>query len=140
MTYPFENDTEKIEKRIAERSISSEKNRTFLIRVIVLIASFLLSFSGILLCNATLSMQQNTRINNAAETLGTVLGIVIVLLCTAGLAVKNILYVSVLQRVHEFAQLRAIGATYQQIKSVVKKERDKIAKPCIVLGTIIGFW
>lgn len=84
-------------------------------------------------------MQQNTRINNAAETLGTVLGIVIVLLCTAGLAVKNILYVSVLQRVHEFAQLRAIGATYQQIKSVVKKERDKIAKPCIVLGTIIGF-
>ena len=139
MTYPFENDTEKIEKRIAERSVSSEKNRTFLIRVIVLIASFLLSFSGILLCNATLSMQQNTRINNVAETLGTVLGIVIVLLCTAGLAVKNILYVSVLQRVHEFAQLRAIGATYQQIKSVVKKERDKIAKPCIVLGTIIGF-
>ena len=56
-----------------------------------------------------------------------------------GLAVKNIFYVSVLQRVHEFAQLRAIGATYQQIKSVVKKERDKIAKPCIVLGTIIGF-
>ena len=41
--------------------------------------------------------------------------------------------------VHEFAQLRAIGATYQQIKSVVKKERDKIAKPCIVLGTVIGF-
>ena len=31
MIYPFENDTEKIEKRIAERSVSSEKNRTFLI-------------------------------------------------------------------------------------------------------------
>ena len=30
MIYPFENDTEKIEKRIAERSVSSEKNRTFL--------------------------------------------------------------------------------------------------------------
>lgn len=139
MTYPFENDTEKIEKRIAERSVSSEKNKTFLIRVIILIASFLLSFSGILLCNATLNMQQNTHVNNIAEALGTVLGIVIVLLCTAGLAVKNILYVSVLQRIHEFAQLRAIGATYQQIKSVVKRERDKIAKPSIVLGTIIGF-
>lgn len=139
MTYPFENDTEKIEKRIAEKSVSAEKSRTLLIRVIIFIAAFLLSFSGILLCNATLSMQQITHVNNTRETLGTVLGIVIVLLCTAGLAVKNILYVSVLQRVHEFAQLRAIGATYRQIKSMVKKERDKIAKPCIVLGTIPGF-
>lgn len=139
MNYPFENDTERIEKRIAEKSVFSEKNRTFLIRVIILIAAFLLSFSGILLCNATLSTQQIANVNNTTEAVGTVLGIVIVLLCTAGLAVKNILYVSVLQRVHEFAQLRAIGATYQQIKSVVKKERDKIAKPCIVLGTVIGF-
>ena len=139
MNYPFENDTERIEKRIAEKSVFSEKNRTFLIRVIILIAAFLLSFSGILLCNATLSTQQIAHVNNTTEAVGTVLGIVIVLLCTAGLAVKNIVYVSVLQRVHEFAQLRAIGATYQQIKSVVKKERDKIAKPCIVLGTVIGF-
>ena len=139
MNYPFENDTERIEKRIAEKSVFSEKNRTFLIRVIILIAAFLMSFSGILLCNATLSTQQIAHVNNTTEAVGTVLGIVIVLLCTAGLAVKNILYVSVLQRVHEFAQLRAIGATYQQIKSVVKKERDKIAKPCIVLGTVIGF-
>ena len=139
MNYPFENDTERIEKRIAEKSVFSEKNRTFLIRVIILIAAFLLSFSGILLCNATLSTQQIAHVNNTTEAVGTVLGIVIVLLCTAGLAVKNILYVSVLQRVHEFAQLRAIGATYQQIKSVVKKEHDKIAKPCIVLGTVIGF-
>lgn len=139
MNYPFENDTERIEKRIAEKSVFSEKNRIFLIRVIILIAAFLLSFSGILLCNATLSTQQIAHVNNTTEAVGTVLGIVIVLLCTAGLAVKNILYVSVLQRVHEFAQLRAIGATYQQIKSVVKKERDKIAKPCIVLGTVIGF-
>ena len=139
MNYPFENDTERIEKRIAEKSVFSEKNRTFLIRVIILIAAFLLSFSGILLCNATLSTQQIAHVNNTTEAVGTVLGIVIVLLCTAGLAVKNILYVSVLQRVHEFAQLRAIGATYQQIKSVVKKERDKIAKPCIVFGTVIGF-
>jgi len=47
MNYPFENDTERIEKRIAEKSVFSEKNRTFLIRVIILIAAFLLSFSGI---------------------------------------------------------------------------------------------
>ena len=29
MNYPFENDTERIEKRIAEKSVFSEKNRTF---------------------------------------------------------------------------------------------------------------
>jgi putative ABC transport system permease protein len=57
MNYPFENDTERIEKRIAEKSVFSEKNRTFLIRVIILIAAFLLSFSGILLCNANIGVQ-----------------------------------------------------------------------------------
>ena len=66
MNYPFENDTERIEKRIAEKSVFSEKNRTFLIRVIILIAAFLLSFSGILLCNATLSMQQIAQIGRAS--------------------------------------------------------------------------
>ena len=44
MNYPFENDTERIEKRIAEKSVFSEKNRTFLIRVIILIAAFLSAF------------------------------------------------------------------------------------------------
>ena len=29
MNYPFENDTERIEKRIAEKSVFSEKNRNF---------------------------------------------------------------------------------------------------------------
>ena len=67
MNYPFENDTERIEKRIAEKSVFSEKNRTFLIRVIILIAAFLLSFSGILLCNATLSTQQIAHVNNTTE-------------------------------------------------------------------------
>ena len=70
MNYPFENDTERIEKRIAEKSVFSEKNRTFLIRVIILIAAFLLSFSGILLCNATLSTQQIAHVNNTTEAAG----------------------------------------------------------------------
>ena len=94
MNYPFENDPERIEKRIAEKSVFSGQNRTFLIRVIILIAAFLSSFSGILLCNATLSTQQIAHVNNTTEAVGTVLGIVIVLLCTAGLDVykRQVLY------------------------------------------------
>ena len=107
MNYPFENDTERIEKRIAEKSVFSEKNRTFLIRVIILIAAFLLSFSGILLCNATLSTQQIAHVNNTTEAVGTVLGIVIVLLCTAGLAVKIFfmyLYCNEYMNLHNYGQ------------------------------------
>ena len=123
MNYPFENDTERIEKRIAEKSVFSEKNRTFLIRVIILIAAFLLSFSGILLCNATLSTQQIAHVNNTTEAVGTVLGIVIVLLCTAGLAVKNILYVC-----NEYMNLHNYGQSAQHTSKLNQWSRKNVTK------------
>ena len=52
MNYPFENDTERIEKRIAEKSVFSEKNRTFLIRVLDCGISVELFWYSFVQCNA----------------------------------------------------------------------------------------
>lgn len=139
MIWPFENDTARIEKKLAARSLFANRKRNILVGIIVFISGFLLSFTAILLCNATINLKEISRVDNSAQTFGTVAGIVLLLLFTAGLAIKNIVYVSILQRVQDFAQLRAIGATYRQIKNVVKKERQKLVLPYMTAGILGGF-
>ena len=48
MTWPFENDTHKVEKKLATQSLSANKQRNFLAGIIMFIASLLLAFSTIL--------------------------------------------------------------------------------------------
>ena len=138
MIWPFENDTSCIEKKLAAKSVAAFKTRTVLIGVIIFISAVLLSFSSLLLCNGVLHGKQTAGVDNGIEASLTILVIVLLLFCTAGLAIKNIVYVSVLQRVQEFAQLRAIGATYGQIKAIVKRERIQMAAPCILTGLVLG--
>lgn len=138
MIWPFENDTSCIEKKLAAKSVAAFKTRTVLIGVIIFISAVLLSFSSLLLCNGALHGKQTAGVDNGIEVSLTILVIVLLLFCTAGLAIKNIVYVSVLQRVQEFAQLRAIGATYGQIKAIVKRERIQMAAPCILTGLVLG--
>ena len=45
MTWPFENDTHKVEKKLATQSLSANKQRNFLAGIIMFIASLLLAFS-----------------------------------------------------------------------------------------------
>lgn len=139
MIWPFENDTTGIEKKLAVKSLSANKKRNILVGIIVSISGFLLSFMAVLLCNATINMKEISQVDNSTQTLETVAGIVILLLFTAGLAIKNIVYISILQRVQEFAQLRAIGATYRQIRNVVKRERQILVLPYMIAGIIAGF-
>ena len=139
MIWPFDNDTTSVEKKLAVRSLFANKKRNVLVGIIVFISGFLLSFMAILLCNATISMKLTSQVDNSVQTIGTVAGIVILLLFTAGFAIKNIVYVSVLQRVQEFAQLRAIGATYRQIINMVKRERQRLVRPYMIAGIIAGF-
>lgn len=138
MILPFENNTRAVEKKLADRSLSANKRRNILAGIIIYAASFLLCFAAVLLCNAAASTEINNSVNNSKELFMTIFGIAIVLLCTAGLAVKNILYVSVLQRTHEFAQLRILGATYRQIVSVVNGERKKMTYKFVISGLLSG--
>ena len=108
MTWPFENDTHKVEKKLATQSLSANKQRNFLAGIIMFIASLLLAFSTILLCNATIDTQIISRVDNTQEILSVILGIAIVLLLTAGIAIKNIMYISILQRTREFADRKSV--------------------------------
>ena len=139
MTWPFENDTHKVEKKLATQSLSANKQRNFLAGIIMFIASLLLAFSTILLCNATIDTQIISRVDNTQEILSVILGIAIVLLLTAGIAIKNIMYISILQRTREFAQLRTVGATYRQIKAVIHNERKQLSWKYILGGLLLGF-
>ena len=139
MTWPFENDTRNAEKKLAVRSLNANKQRNFLTGIIIFAASFLLTFSTILVCNATIDTKIISRVDNTQEVIGVILGIAIVLLFTAGIAIKNIMYISVLQRTREFAQLRTIGATYRQIKAVIHNERKQLSWKYILSGLLFGF-
>ena len=138
MIWPFENDTGAVENKLAKRSVQANRKRNILVSSIIFLAAFLLSFSMILIVNATIQTKIINRVDNSGEALATILGIVFVLLCTAGAAIKNIIYVSVLQRVREFARLRTIGATCRQITSMVKKERQRLSRRYILAGILAG--
>lgn len=63
------------------------------------IASLLLAFSTILLCNATIDTQIISRVDNTQEILSVIFGdCYCSALLTAGIAIKNIMYISILQR------------------------------------------
>jgi len=139
MTWHFGNgDTQNIEQRLAARNLAANRQRSLLTGIIIFSASFLLSSSTILLCNATIDTKIISHVDNTQEMIGIIFSIVIVLLLTAGIAIKNIMYISVLQRTREFAQLRTIGATYWQIKAVIHGERKRLSRKYIAGGLLMG--
>ncbi|MEY8428225.1 FtsX-like permease family protein [Lachnospiraceae bacterium 46-15] len=63
MTWPFENDTSAIVKKLAKRSLTSEKRRNLMVIIAVALAAFLISFAAIL----SVSVAQMQR-NQVADT------------------------------------------------------------------------
>ena len=63
MTWPFENDTGAIVKKLAERSLAGEKRRDLMVVIAVALAAFLISFAAIL----SVSVAQIQR-NQVADT------------------------------------------------------------------------
>ena len=63
MTWPFENDTGAIVKKLAKRSLASEKRRNLMVVIAVALAAFLISFAAIL----SVSVAQIQR-NQVADT------------------------------------------------------------------------
>ena len=46
MTWPFENDTSAITKKLAKKSLQSEKRRNLMMVIAVALAAFLICFTG----------------------------------------------------------------------------------------------
>ena len=58
MTWPFENDTSAITKKLAKKSLQSEKRRNLMVVIAVALAAFLICFTGIVSTSLT-PMQRN---------------------------------------------------------------------------------
>ena len=58
MTWPFENDTSAITKKLAKKSLQSEKRRNLMVVVAITLAAFLICLTGIL-STSLLQMQRN---------------------------------------------------------------------------------
>ena len=58
MTWPFENDTSAITKKLAKKSLQSEKRRNLMVLIAVALAAFLICFTGIVSTSLT-QMQRN---------------------------------------------------------------------------------
>ena len=53
MTWPFENDTSAITKKLAKKSLQSEKRRNLMVVIAVALAAFLICFTGIVSTSLT---------------------------------------------------------------------------------------
>ena len=53
MTWPFENDTGAITKKLANKSLKSEKRRNLMVVIAVALAAFLICFTGIVATSLT---------------------------------------------------------------------------------------
>ena len=139
MALPFENNTDRAIKKLACASLQSEGRRNLLAGLIVFGAAFLLSFAAILAVNATLALEVSEGVTSDRELVTVLFGVALVVLLAAGLAIRNIMYLSVLGRTREFAQLRTLGATNRQIRCIVAAERRRMTRSWLAAGVLAGF-
>lgn len=76
--------------------------------------------------------------NMSKETVLTVLLVGLVLIGVCSLVVYNIFYISVINNVTSFGQLRTIGTTKKQIKQIISREGNYLALHFIPFGCIAG--
>ena len=76
--------------------------------------------------------------NMSKETVLTVLLVGLVLIGICSLVVYNIFYISVINHVTSFGQLRTIGTTKKQIKQIISREGNYLALHFIPFGCIAG--
>ena len=76
--------------------------------------------------------------NMSKETVLTVLLVGLVLIGVCSLVVYNIFYISVINNVASFGQLRTIGTTKKQIRQIISREGNYLALHFIPFGCMAG--
>ena len=112
MTWLFENDTGAIVKKLAKRSLASEKRRNLMVVVAVALAAFLICFAAVI----SVSIAQIQR-NQVADT-----------------------YEAVFTGVEasDAAVLKDLPELAQQLRRIVKKESRRLGGIGILLGILLG--
>ena len=130
--------------QIAKSSLSTNKWRNRLIGIVIFLSAFLLSFSSTFGYNAALDLKrqmQSVNIENSValtEMTISIAVIAIIIFFACVLAVYNIFYISIIRRINEYGQLRAIGTTTRQIKKIVVLEGAILSAQYIPFGVIVG--
>lgn len=90
--------------------------------------------------------KQNVQINNmnvdtnnlSGSTVLTLFSILLVIGLACWVVIYNIFYISITKQVKQYGQLRALGATRKQIKTMVKYEGRHLSRNFIPIGVILG--
>ena len=69
MTWPFENDTSAITKKLARKSLQSEKRRNLMVVIAVALAAFLIYFVSVV--SASLAQMQRNQVVDTYEAVWT---------------------------------------------------------------------
>ena len=149
MTWPFENDTSAITKKLAQRSFKANKLRN-IVAVIAIVLTSMLFTSVTTLCVGAIQSIQTTilQIRGTSPSTGTsvnwiaiiaALFFIIIFVITGYLLIRNIFEISVVQEIKKYGLLRTIGTTEKQIKRIVYKQAFWLSIIGISIGLILGY-
>ena len=149
MTWPFENDTSAITKKLAQRSFKANKLRN-IVAVIAIVLTSMLFTSVTTLCVGAIQSIQTTilQIRGTSPSTGTsvnwiaiiaALFFIMIFVITGYLLIRNIFEISVVQEIKKYGLLRTIGTTEKQIKRIVYKQAFWLSIIGISIGLILGY-
>lgn len=149
MTWPFENDTSAITKKLAQRSFKANKLRN-IVAVIAIVLTSMLFTSVTTLCVGAIQSIQTTilQIRGTSPSTGTsvnwiaiiaALFFIMIFVITGYLLIRNIFEISVVQEIKKYGLLRTIGTTEKQIKRIVYKQAFWLSIIAISIGLILGY-
>lgn len=123
-------------KRLAQCSIKQHHLQNSLSGIVIMLSTFLLSFSAIFIVNAAIGVSSISGFPK--EAIVTVIGVVVIIICASRMAVSSILYASAKQRTHEYATLQLVGTTQQQIGQMIRLEEHWMEQRYIPVGAALG--
>ena len=146
MTWPFENDTSAITKKLAQRSFKANKLRN-IVAVIAIVLTSMLFTSVTTLCVGAIQSIQTTilQIRGTSPSTGTsvnwiaiiaALFFIMIFVITGYLLIRNIFEISVVQEIKKYGLLRTIGTTEKQIKRIVYKQAFWLSIIGISIATV----
>lgn len=125
-------------KRLTQSSIKQHRMQNQLSGIVIMLSTFLLSFSMIFVINAAIDAGRISGFPR--EAVLTVIGVVVIIICAVYMAVSSILYASAMQHTHEYAILQLVGTTRQQIGQMIRLEERWMANRYIPIGAVLGFF
>ena len=149
MTWPFENDTSAITKKLAQRSFTANRLRNVVAVVAIILTSMLFTSVTTLCVGAVQSIQTTIlQIRGSSASIGTsvnwiavtaTLLFITIFVITGYLLIHNVFEISIVQEIKKYGLLRTIGTTEKQIKRIVYKQAFWLSVIGISIGLILGY-